>query len=297
MRTGRTAFLLAMTATAVLAVIAFVIVRPTSDAEWPDRIAVIGTKPGRVPVAFLAVADPVRRVVVSVPVDATVEIPGQGFLRAHHAWTLGGATTVAQTLGNLFGVEVPFSAAGEGSTYEDVLGSSLAIEPSRDEAAVRGALRDGSESWRRIDVGTRAVAQSVELDPASVREASVALGGRPAGPVRTSSPPPPPNAPASPTPAPSSVDRGTVTVDVRNAGEVAGAAGRTADKLRTLGYKVGYVGDYRPQREDGIVYFASGKEAEGRQVAADLGLGAEPVPGGVSMRPGSHVLVLLGNGD
>jgi hypothetical protein len=88
-----------------------------------------------------------------------------------------------------------------------------------------------------------------------------------------------------------------VTVDVRNAGEVAGAAGRTADKLRALGYRVGYVGDFKPQRPDGIVYFAPGKEKEGHQVAADLGLGAEPVPGRVSMRSGSHVLVLLGNGE
>lgn len=265
----------------------FVLAGSTRIAAWPAPVAVIGTTDdAREPVGFLGVADPVHHVVVAVPADAIVEIPGKGFLRAYHAWRLGSSEAVRETLGLLFGIDVPFAVVGEGSTYKEVLGSALQIDaPTTVEGPLRGTLRDASESWRRLDV--KPAGQS--LDAATLRAAILSLGGRPTSKaVRTAS------ATASPSP-PARIDPTTVTVDVLNGGEVRGAAAGTAAKLEAKGYRIGTIGDFEPRRTESVVYFAPDKEAAGRQVGAELDLRSEAVPKEIVMGSGVDVLVVVGD--
>src|SRR5690349_15604176 len=86
-------FVLSVLTVGVLAVVGYKAIRRPKAAFWPDRIAVIGLDASNkdVPVSFLGVVDPVRQTVVTLPSDAVVEVPRAGFIRAYHAWRLGGA--------------------------------------------------------------------------------------------------------------------------------------------------------------------------------------------------------------
>jgi hypothetical protein len=257
--------------------------------------------------------------VAVVPADAVVEVPGSGFLRAYHAWRLDRSEGVRETLGRLFGVDVPFAAWGEGDTFEQVaVGFTEAEIPAGRVDDVRAALEE-ARSWPTTEVtGERKEgAQGTFLipDPRSVAEAAGPIGGLGTrvfvdptsveGTVQVQAQPPdgtdPTPAAASEPPAPTPppvarIDPSTIRVEVLNGGEVELAATKTSERLEASGYPVVRIADHNPQdRPQSFVHFRAGGEEMARQVGAELGYPVEPLPPGVTMKQAADVLVLLGH--
>lgn len=292
-------------------------IRAPETPDWPGRIAVIGLNEAnpRQPVSYLGVADPITKAIATVPPDAVVEIPGSGFLRAYHAYRLGGAEGVRDTLGRLFGVDVPFSVRGPGDHFDIVATSFTTAEivPDRTED-LRATLEEAVVSWERREVsGERREGPQgtyLILNPASVADAASAIGGLgtrvfvdpsslDAGTGEIVEAPAGSALPApTDTPVPLAFEPADIAVDVLNGGDVDMAATRTADKLRPLGYNVVRIGDFTPQtRDESFVYYRADTEDKGRQVAEELGYPIEEVPDDVEsrMRQSADVLVLLGD--
>ena len=84
-------------------------------------------------------------------------------------------------------------------------------------------------------------------------------------------------------------------MEVRNGGQVAWAATRTANRLRSDGYRVTSIGDQNPQdRPESVVYIGrGGTEEAARQVAQVLGYPFAPLPADLSTD--AMVLVILGH--
>lgn len=312
-------FVLSVLTVVVVGALGVAAIRAPDPPRWPNKVAVIGLddSDGRQPVRFLALADPLTRTVVVVPPEAVVEIPGSGFLRAYHAWRLGGAPLVRGTLERLFGVEVPFSVTGGGSDFPNLARSFTTAEiVARYLDDLRAALEEGAGSWEILEVrGERKQGPQgpfLVLDPASVSEAARAIGGLgtrvfvdPSGDDALVRPTPTSEAgseePAAPTPPPDEerIDPAGIRVEVLNGGRVDMAASRTAERLRELGYEVVRVADFTSQdRERSIVYFRS-DDAESHdkavQVAAELGYAVEEIPDGLRMRDNADVLLILGH--
>lgn len=281
---------------AVGGVLASRALRSQDRARWPDRVAVVGIDESnkRQPVTFIGVTDPVRRAVVVVPTTMVVEVPGAGFLRAFHAYRLGGVPKVRATLERLLGVEIPFSVTGRGSDYAAVVSSSSSAEilPERVDD-LRRALRDSITDWQVLDVrGERHESLRgpyVVPDPGSVAAAARALGGR--GTKVFADPAQLDIDAATPTPA---VAPSEITVEVLNGGPVPQAATKTAEKLRNAGFALGRIGDLKPQdRPASYVYAAAGAMAKARVVAAALGYPVGDMP--ADLKSSSDVLVVLGS--
>lgn len=309
-------FLLTVVTVAVVGALGVQAIRAPEEARWPDRIAVIGIDEtdGRRPLTYLGLGDPVRKAAVTVPADAVVEVPGSGFLRAHHAYRLGGAELVRGTLGRLFGVDVPFSVVGTGTTFEDVVGSYTEIEVASGHTEdLQIVLEEESSRWERIEVSgePREGPQGlyVALDPASVSRVARTVGGLgtkvfadPGGDGARLVSSPVPGAPTetpAPTATPPEIDPAEVMIDVLNGGEVRLAATETAERLSGLGYDVRRIADEEPQdHERSVVYWRTDDpdaEPMARQVAAELGYPAEPLADGIPIKQASHLVVLLGH--
>jgi hypothetical protein len=303
-------FFLSVATVVVIGAMGVRAIRAPAPARWPGRIAVIGLDEGnkQQPVTYLAIADPTRKTVVVVPPIAVVEVPGAGFLRAFHAWRLGGVSQVRATLGRLFGVDVPFSVVGPGGDLEAIAASfsSADILPDRLDD-LRAALTEAVSDWEVKEV-TGERKQGVRgpflvPDSRSVDTAARAIGGfgtkvfvdptREQVLVAASTSPSPSRAP-SPAPSPKLIPPAQITVDVLNGGQVELAATKTANKLKPKGYQVRKIGDFTPQnRPASVVYFKAGAEAKARQVAAELGYPVEPLP--AQIKSDADVLVLLGH--
>ncbi|HVE92189.1 MAG TPA: LytR C-terminal domain-containing protein [Actinomycetota bacterium] len=293
-------FVLTISTVAFVAVAGVRLLSSSEAPEWPDRVAVIGVdQEAEQPVTYLAVADPMRQAIVEVPVDAEVEVPGSGFLRAHNAFRIGGRPLMRATLERLFAVDVPFTATGQGLAFEPVVASLDRIDaPGSLRDDLREALEEGSQRWeaRKVRGTARPAPEGIRmlLDRASLADAAAIIGG-----FGTNVFPPdddaaaPVAAPSAPAP-PERADPKAVTVDVLNGGEVERAARRTADVLKAKGYSIGKVEDLDPQdRERSVVHFNEGREREGRQVAAELGYPAEPLPPAIKSQ--APVVVVLGD--
>lgn len=310
-------FLLTVVTVAVVGALGVQAIRAPEEARWPDRIAVIGVDETdqRRPLTYLGLGDPVRKAAVSVPTDAVLEVPGSGFLRAYHAYRLGGAELVRATLGRLFGVDVPFSVVGTGSSFEDVAASFTEVEVASGHAEeLESVLRLDGPGWERLEVTGEArrgpEGSYVALDPRSVSVVARAIGGLGTkvfadplgeGAVVLSSPVPGAEGePQEPTPAATpDIDPAEVGVDVLNGGEVELAATKTAERLEELGYDVRRIADEEPQiHERSVVFWRPddpSTEAMARQVGAELGYPAEPLPDGIPIKQASQIVVLLGH--
>lgn len=275
-------------------------IRAPEAAAWPGRVALMGLDRDSVqPVRYLAIVDPVRRTVVEVPPEALVEVPGAGFLRVFHAYKLGGSGLVRETLGRLFGVDVPFSASGQGNSFRQVARTVSEAEVTPGRLADLQASLDAAAGWaRRKLTGNRLDSTAgpvVVLDRADVGATAGALGGvgtkvladaAQAGLVDEAI------AAASPSGAPS-IAPAQIRVDVLNQGPVDGAATKTAAGLRAKGYQIARIGDLKPQdRQTSVVFYVQGAEAKARQVGAELGYSVEPVP--KSLTTAAEVVVVLG---
>lgn len=308
-------FLLTVVTVAVVGALGVQAIRAPEEARWPDRIAVIGVdeSDGRRPLTYLGLGDPVRKAAVTVPADAIVEVPGSGFLRAHHAYRLGGTEFVRETLGRLFGVSVPFSVVGTGTSFDDVVGSITELEVASGHTEdLQDVLWDEGPGWERLEVAgeLREGPQGtyVALDPASVSSVARAIGGLGTkvfadpggdGTIVATSPVPDSRETPAPTPAPPEIDPAEVLVDVLNGGNVQMAATQTGERLSELGYDVRRIADEEPQtHERSIVYWRPDDpdaEAMAQQVGAELGYPAEPLAEGIPIKQASDIVVLLGH--
>lgn len=87
------------------------------------------------------------------------------------------------------------------------------------------------------------------------------------------SPTPSPTEDASPSPEPEpQVSREDIKVSVLNASRTVGLAGKVATRARKAGWTVGGVGNWRYGAAENAVYFPSGRKAEARLLAEDLGI-------------------------
>jgi LCP family protein required for cell wall assembly len=141
----------------------------------------------------------------------------------------------------------------------------------------------GNLSFKTIPVGNIALktgdGDAVEVNPSDVRAFFSGLlnngGGSTAAPSSSSAPP--------------GQSVPTVTVDVRNASGRTGLANQVAQSLTSHGYHTGQTGN-ASTRATSVVRYGTGEQDDATQVAAALGIPAEPdrtVPKG-------HVTVLLG---
>ncbi len=316
-RTRAAVFVLSVLTVVVVGALGVAAIRAPETPRWPNKIAVIGLDESdpRQPIRFLAVADPVTRSVVVVPPEAVVEIPGSGFLRAYHAWRLGGAPLVRETLERLFGVEVPFSVIGDGRDFPGLARGFRTAEIVPEHLNdLREALEQGAGSWGILEVRGESKrgpqGPFLVLDPASVSEAARAIGGLgtrvfvdPSGEDELVRPTPAGDVDGAAGPTPLAdderIDPAGIGVEVLNGGRVDMAATRTADRLRELGYDVVRVADFTSQdRERSVVHFrADDEESHDKavQVGAEFGYAVEVIPEGLRIRDAADVLLILGH--
>jgi hypothetical protein len=120
-----------------------------------------------------------------------------------------------------------------------------------------------------------------------------------ASPTATSTPPSS-SAPATPeasTPAPassSSPARSEPLVDVRNQSAPGGSASRTADQLRTAGWRIGRVDDFRGNVSETTVYYPPGLRAEARRLRDDLPGPPRLQPAFSTLKAGRLSVILVG---
>ncbi len=150
-------------------------------------------------------------------------------------------------------------------------------------SAVLVLLGAGWLGWIVVDGDdTAAVAaptSSPSSTPSPTASASPSASPRPT-PSRTPSPSP------SPTPTPTRttppVDRAAVPVSVLNATRTPGLARSAGATVTARGWTLAGVGNWRGYVPTSTVYYPAGREAEARQLAADLGVPAvAPAPAGI----------------
>jgi len=112
--------------------------------------------------------------------------------------------------------------------------------------------------------------------------------------------PPSSSAPASPDAASSSAAPSTTPaettprVDVLNQSAPGGSASQTADLLRTQGWRIGRVDDFRGNISETTVYFSPGLRAEARQLRRDLAQDVRLQPAFSTLKPGRLSVILVG---
>jgi len=97
-------------------------------------------------------------------------------------------------------------------------------------------------------------------------------------------------------PPTTAVDKSKFTVIVANASGISGAAGRLTDKMKSDGYVMAPATTAKAQQSQSAVYFISGYDAQGADVAAYLNIqGAQPMPSPPPVDIGqAQVLVMEG---
>ncbi len=106
-----------------------------------------------------------------------------------------------------------------------------------------------------------------DAQPAGATPSATATATATAAP----SPTPSPTEDDSPSPEPQ-VSREDIKVSVLNASRTVGLAGKVATRARKAGWTVGGVGNWRYGAAENAVYFPSGRKAEARLLADDLGI-------------------------
>ena len=124
-----------------------------------------------------------------------------------------------------------------------------------------------------------------ESEPASAPTTATA------SPTPTPTPSPTPSESPSPEPEPE-VTRADIDVAVLNASRTVGLARRVANRAENAGWTVTAVGNWRTGAAQNAVHFPSGRKAEARLLAKDLGIDAVR-PSTTGMRSDRLTVILL----
>lgn len=177
-----------------------------------------------------------------------------------------------------------------GAAVGIVLGSALLF-------ALLGMLRDDTPAPEVVADPTPSTAATEDPTAAASPEPTAtepAPGDDASSPPAEASPEPEPE----PTDEPSSVDPASVSIQVLDAvgGEDGGAAAEAvADELREAGYDVVVVNKAGRQYDVTTVFWSSGQEVGGQQVAAAIGAArAEATPDDVQLSDSVDVHVVVG---
>ena len=114
-------------------------------------------------------------------------------------------------------------------------------------------------------------------------------------PTPTPTPTPKPTPSESPTPSPKpkpSVDRSSIDVSVLNASRTVGLAKKVAARATSAGWTVRTVANWRTGASQTAVHYPSGRKAEAKLLAKDLGIDAV-VPSTAGMRSDRLTVILL----
>lgn len=184
--------------------------------------------------------------------------PRQGAHRpggSHAGGLLASAVAVVAVVGLLIGLYTAFGRPGDGRT-------SVAQGESRGHAAA-SVPAAAPETLASSDTPSATAAASAS--PTSVATASVDAHPTPSTSARARSTSP--SASATSVSAPR-----TLPVVVLNQSHVAGRAARTAAQIRSLGWSVAAVGNFRGQVASTTVYYPPGGLAAAEGLAARLGV-------------------------
>lgn len=157
-------------------------------------------------------------------------------------------------------------------------------------SAVLVLLGAGWLGWIVVDGDdTAAVAaptSSPSSTPSPTASVSTSASPRPTpSPTPTRTPSPSPSPTPTPTRTTPPVDRAAVPVSVLNATRTPGLARSAGATVTARGWTLAGVGNWRGYVPVSTVYYPAGREAEARQLAADLGVPAvAPAPAGINQQ-------------
>ena len=273
--------------------------RSEGPPPWPSNVALAATADKELKdFAILGLEGPT--VVVTLPIETLLKLPGAGRVRALTAFKIGGPERLAEALEETVDIRVPYSV--EGSTdsalrsFEGLGNHNLGSHAGE----VQGHLTNALEGRVPIVPAPGSVTNEggttvFELDVAALRRT---LRSPPSTTIAPPSPSPLPSPLPSPSPAvspsaTSQVDRSSVRVEVLNAGAAEGAAGKVGESLTSAGFRVIRIADHAGDDVEGTIVYYRTSRAEGEEVARVLGGGArvEALPSDTQTVAAVRVLV------
>lgn len=146
--------------------------------------------------------------------------------------------------------------------------------------------------WLVVDGDDTAAVAAPTSSPSTSPSPSPSPSSSPGASASASpSPTPTPSATASPSPSPTPtrttppVDRAAVPVSVLNATRTPGLARSVGATVTARGWTLAGIGNWRGYVPASTVYYPAGREAQARQLAADLGVSAvAPAPAGINQQ-------------
>lgn len=219
--------------------------RTEEGREWPSLVSITSAERDSLrSVAVLRMLP--TPVLVKIPLDASLDVPNAGRLRASTAYHISGAASMPSALTSTIGLPVGYYAHFDAVT--DAL-KSTDLGPRTSEVAAALNQAQTVSAPGKIIEGT--YFNTIQMDLVTVR--AILRGG--ALPASTSTPTPTiittPTASARP-----GLDPARITIQVLNQGAATGAATRMTQDLQDKGFTLARVGDTPSETVTGsFIYF------------------------------------------